>query len=414
MTSDMKALPIPVSLIGFGHKYHDGVIKDAAEKIGCRFMVYDVRKHMRDPLQDHRVGWHEDASHPKTVLAVYGQDGFYDAIYDSVWNMMEHLSNIEDGSSRGVVLAGGCNSGYHRADTWKETMRDLLNSIHFKGVRLFNAQSFSLVHALKREQPTIIKDALQWSEAPWSLVDGPVDRRDRFGFTAVQSTQKSQLNWNDIWNTLEHLDSTWERELSRLSGIPMHENAKANDAVDDTPPRKHRRLQVPQISGRPASSSNRQRSPERARSRTPVRPRAPAMPPPEHLSRKRESWQPQRSRSRTRSRTAVRPRAPAIPPPEHLSRKRERWQPPMTREEWKSFEWKPEAWADVLANHGVDRVAQQELLLLAQRDTEGKFAANTIISKFLSKVINKETVMNPSAFIHSCCRKARVDYFGEQ
>ena len=69
-----------------------------------------------------------------------------------------------------------------------------------------------------------------------------------------------------------------------------------------------------------------------------------------------------------------------------------------------TFKFDPEAWFSVLTDYGVDETAKQELFALAQVEPDGHTRALKVITKLLKKHSDSESLRNPSAFVHGCCK----------
>ena len=101
----------------------------------------------------------------KTILAAFNQKEFVDAIDYAIVRV---LTKSGSGDFKGVLLAGGCHSGFHRADVWRRAITEDLKELRgISGHRLFNAQSLTIADASKREGMEILKIATQWCYEPW-------------------------------------------------------------------------------------------------------------------------------------------------------------------------------------------------------------------------------------------------------
>ena len=145
---------IPIAVIGFGHAYRAGHL-ERIEAL-CRTVGKErvVRMDLRDVLKDpHNMlkanGVQGDGTHGQTQIAVISQPEFVEAIHQSFHLVIDRLwecgERHTDPSSclLGVVVAAGCNSGQHRAEVFRRTLSELLNSVEFDGLRVFNCCDFS-------------------------------------------------------------------------------------------------------------------------------------------------------------------------------------------------------------------------------------------------------------------------------
>ena len=121
-----------------------------------------------------------------------------------------------------------------------------------------------------------------------------------------------------------------------------------------------------------------------------------------------ETYEPPWKAQKTGERTPTQPPVPPPPPAREEKWVAEEWVAvdDMRAEEWAAFEWTPRAWCKVLAEHGVDVDATQELFLLAQVD---KVAAAKVIGKFLKKRSDNVVIRKPSAWIHANVKAANQE-----
>ena len=101
------SLPIPVALVGFGQKYCMATIQEARDDIGPRSQVCDLTGDLKEQCTDHRVRYKQDASYESTVVGVMRHPGFEQAMYNSLWHLVDNLINIGDDHDMGMVLAAG-------------------------------------------------------------------------------------------------------------------------------------------------------------------------------------------------------------------------------------------------------------------------------------------------------------------
>ena len=75
---------------------------------------------------------------------------------------------------------------------------------------------------------------------------------------------------------------------------------------------------------------------------------------------------------------------------------------------WAEFEFNPRHWIDLMRSMGVDEDSQQSLFALAQFNSDGKEAANSIVGQLIKHKINQGPFKtNVSAFVHGCSIKGR-------
>ena len=205
-------LPIPVAVVGFGKK-HDTVTGAWLAAMQDYVHYVDLRTRLPEQSQD-RVLHGQDASHTKTQIAVYSQSGFADVITESI----EESLGRAMATRTGFIVAGECNTACHRADTFRQTLRDCLNSIHCGDVKVFNAQYFSLHEAGSSvEQKYVLEQAVLWSTRPWTNIDQPAVF-DRFARKAVALRSESQWSYETVWQFVDEELSgdAWHKDGERI------------------------------------------------------------------------------------------------------------------------------------------------------------------------------------------------------
>lgn len=246
-------LPIPVAVVGFGKK-HDTVTGAWLAKMQENVHLVDLRDRLPEQSQD-RVLHGQDASHTKTQIAVYSQSGFADVIMESIEESVGRAMITRTG----FIVAGKCNTACHRADTFRQTLRDCLNSVHCGDVKVFNAQYFSLHEAgSSSEQKYVLEQAVLWSTRPWTTIDQPAVF-DRFARKAVALRSESQWSYETVWQFVDEEMSSdaWQSKMSNAFVPPPIPKARPILAVRKALPRplKHRPIGRDPSSMRPAPPS---------------------------------------------------------------------------------------------------------------------------------------------------------------
>ena len=160
-------MSVPIAVVSFGHKEHDRLMQEFINLDEPFYVYYDLRKMISDPLRQDRVNHREDGSHAKTIVAVFGQQSFANVVAETLSGALAQAESL----GRGVVIAGGCNGGFHRADTWGRTLVDSFNALMVgPAVRLVNAQHFPLQTASQDEAKYILDDAKKWAAMPWTMI----------------------------------------------------------------------------------------------------------------------------------------------------------------------------------------------------------------------------------------------------
>ena len=228
-----KAMAVPIAIVSFGHKEHKHLMQQFEAAHEGEGVFIDLRDLLSDPLGDDRVKYREDGSYVKTIIAVFGQDGFAHAVTSTI---NRTLSKAEERRC-GIVVTGGCNGGFHRADTWGRAITDNLNSIIGPEGRVANAQQFSLQTAGHREAKHILETAKKWAASPWSYAEpmtpysyGEVEVKARPAATSTYLQIKSYVAWLN----------TNETEQAALSDV-VKAMAKDRDIEERREKREERR-----------------------------------------------------------------------------------------------------------------------------------------------------------------------------
>ena len=190
-------MAVPIAVITYGHKTRKLLMELFMAEHNGRVMYVDLRDVLSDPLGEDRVNFREDGAHAKTIIAVFGQPGFAKAVTDALTDALAKAKEL----ARGVVVAGGCNGGFHRSDTWGRALVDNLNSIMGPTGRVANAQQFALQTSKFREVKHILNTAVSWADAPWTIIDasnpsyGEVEVKARSAATNTYLRIKSHVWW---------------------------------------------------------------------------------------------------------------------------------------------------------------------------------------------------------------------------
>ena len=308
------------------------------------FAIVDAREYLkRDPSVS--VSHHENGSSKQTQSVVFGQEG--------VVELMQHLVDLSaDEDNIGV----GCRQGIHRSDTCARSLEDTLNMIvDENGHRVYNAKHFSLSSAHGRKgYQAMLSEAKKWSRKPWVTIEGGMkERRHRFGYDGCMGSEMAAKHWMEFQ---EWLDENWG-----TSPLPPPPAAQASSsALPPPPPVPPHVLEA--VKREEASALGAEEDE------------------PEHHA-------------------SAAPRTPEMGP---SGAKR-----PRALEPWETFERDASVWVDVLVGAGVDKVARQEIFLLAQHSDAGFGEANSIIAKLLKKQADQDAPRNPSAFVHAFVCSAR-------
>ena len=100
--------------------------------------AFDVALNLKDPLEDDRVSHQQNGSHAKTMIAVMGQSRFSETIAA----ILDHVAEQADSSN--LLISIYCKKGMHRSDVVSRFIVEALNTIAYRGEKLFNIQLFAL------------------------------------------------------------------------------------------------------------------------------------------------------------------------------------------------------------------------------------------------------------------------------
>ena len=188
-------MSVPIAVVSFGHKRHARLMCDFVTRLEPSVMSFDLCSMLTDPLYDDCVNDHEDGSHAKTIVAVFGQQGFARAVSVTLAKALWLAHSL----GRGVVIAGGCNGGFHRADTWGRTVVDSFNALMVGPVgRLVNAQHFPMQTKSPREAKHILNTAQNWVAMPWTIANPTFPTYAEHETKARQSSHDTflQIQWD--------------------------------------------------------------------------------------------------------------------------------------------------------------------------------------------------------------------------
>ena len=103
------------------------------------------------------------------------------------------------------------------------------------------------------------------------------------------------------------------------------------------------------------------------------------------------------------------PKPPSVPPPAALMQSGGAEPAALVQSEaepmpaWASLDPDPRAWWELFDEYGMDTTSRQALFALAQSDAA---AASHVIFKLVKKKADGVELGNPSAFLHTLCKKA--------
>ena len=333
----------------------------------------DLPKYLvKDPATS--VGHHEDGTFPQTQRCVVRQARFPEVLIYYL-NLVCGVATDRPGAFFTKFLFS-CESGWHRASTVAMFFCCLLNYVVRNSLRSFNAMHFGLHDCYgKFGFPTRIQHAIQWSNAPWNVIDGGIQpRHTLYAYTACAIDPVASHNWHLVYNEVDaaHAEMATGGDPSP-SALPVN----ATDAVAE-----------------PSSLSN--------VAPLPVVPHVPMQPvtPPPHVraSVSASDVPPDASRNSQASGSSGIP--PPPPPPVRAGTVEV---PPS----WFTFSRDINVWWATLRSEGIDEGACKSLLLLAQHSDAGFRAANSLIAKLYKKRADGEIMSNPSGFVHKCSLNAR-------
>ena len=188
---------IPVAVVTFGKKFvNEKWFRKALNRLIGKDNSTEIDLTRALPvLGRNRVGFMEDGSYSKTVMAIFGQIEFTDVVKESVYDLIEKRRH---GDSRvGTAQIGHCNQGLHRADLWGRVETCLLNMITDKnGARVFNAVHFRLETTVTTGDIRVSIDSVaEFLTEPFVVEETP---RELFGKTACKVRRECHNTWTEI------------------------------------------------------------------------------------------------------------------------------------------------------------------------------------------------------------------------
>ena len=188
----------PVAILGYPHWVEAELVEILGQAAVDK--VFDLRQHLKDPLEAYKVEWHEDATHDATILAVYGQEPFSDTCIE----IMNYVHACGQETDDPIMILIKCRSSYHRSDTVGRTTEDCFNRFVIDGDRAYNAQFFNLNKLQGRKHKDAryqqVEEAVHWSINPCGLHPTP---HGRYAETVVLERAKAMLNFRSITSYLE-------------------------------------------------------------------------------------------------------------------------------------------------------------------------------------------------------------------
>jgi hypothetical protein len=464
-------IAISVVTFGLGTPIAQEVFKKLQAWGIPRAEVHDLRTVLRDPRDNaSRALWQVDGTHEWTQRAVYGQESFPTCVQQRIGELE---ARVRDGRPR--IIFEACHTGFHRADVFGRTLKSCLNrKLAFdpagEMLRVFNCMHFPLCELKPRDVAKHLELAWKWADTDgWALVRGGTGpREDLYAYDACCTRPQAYEHFHVIYDNVESYASLLAPagtscDIPFLADDP--DVAPAGPADDaDTPDRAHPaevkskarpkgkgiampRLdkgkdtdktksepeeKEPQAKKRPktqaassstpaatstlvaallAASNSQRAAPPAASSpprfAPPPRTRSPSVAPPIG-SRSPSVAPPIGSRAPP---VKLTPRPPSHPPPTVLSRGL-RSKYTEAAPSWQSFDRNVRQWREFLEEAQCDVASIQELFLLSQHSKHGYEIAVGILHKFMKKQIDKQTIRNPSAFLHVCCKNS-FEYFSK-
>jgi hypothetical protein len=266
----------------------------------------------------------------------------------------------------------GSDIGEARADVISRAAKDILNSCcDMDGERVFNCQLFGLHTVRSKSALTdILEDAQRWVDGSWVLVPFPLDP---YPADACRKRTKCYENYTRLEAMTDKFNA--DRLGFKLSTAQENDAQENDDEVEEAAEEKARpppRKKLARAKAKSSSSSSRSR----------LTPTQPITLPPARL---------------TAAGKVVLPPTSKAPQPQSCRVVRP----------WETLKFDLTNWKHTLDTYGVDDSASKELWLLAQMSDEGARSANGVIANLLKKEQDAVTIVNPSAFVHSCCLAAR-------
>jgi hypothetical protein len=223
-----KSNLVPVAILTYGEPWKDFVRARVYDSNLSNRVATNIKKLLAAKLGDDRVGFMQDSSYDRTVVAVFGQAGWPQACTSGCESVITTMCATQD-RSEGCLTEGMCHQGVHRAHTWGKQQEVMFNYIELDGVhRVFNAQHFAIIpDTPKGEAEATIASAISWTRKPWQVIDAPFEL---FGKAAVSKRASASENFTEISVWLDDLVSckATAEGLYGLVGIEF-------DRPDDSP-----------------------------------------------------------------------------------------------------------------------------------------------------------------------------------
>ena len=395
---------IPIGIIGFGHASRTGHrkhIDDLCRTLGSHRVVrMDLRDLLTDPYSMLKMnGVQGDGTHEQTQKAVISQPEFVEAIDHSFHHLIDKLLECGqrhqgDPSSRliGVVIAAGCNSGQHRAEVFRRCLSELLNSVKFDGLRVFNCCDFSML-GCKTEDNFVNRVEMpeRWIKEPWKVVKAVV-QEDSWCEANISRDWAAYDNFKKIWSFAESFQENYGEGLRSV--LEIYDPDRFKDEHHE--PRGVWRRHEPQPPRYPPSAK--------------TVPKAQVKQHPGHIlgSSSRARLTPIGQATFGRSGKSVE-QDELVATDEQAEEEEHIWKKRrvgLDIDKWRVLEWDPKAWTSVLVERGMDSHVQKHFFLLAQYGEIGKWRANQLVSKMIDPGFHKD---NPSGWLNICIKRARED-----
>lgn len=384
--SSLASRPIAISVVMSGAAEPSGKhVQDHIHHRGGNevWTSWDLRTMLKDPVKTEQVHWKEDGQVITTVQAIYCQHNCAEVALTIV-------KFITDGNSHRLVDIF-CRTGHHRADTIGRTVVELLNGlVEPDGTRIYNAQCFPLAHINKTlALQGALDAAVTWvDEDGWT--DMPGGERDLslvYGYEASTKRKDAMATFDEMWGWVAHKNQVLRDECEAAEPDSedstewypdSHTGWKSHATVtgdDDDNSGWHPRGSWKRGYSEEADDTARKWSAD-------VRVQD------ENSSWKHARTEPSTYASNTEGAAASGEAEPL--------------------ESWMHFgPTDARAWLDELTSRGVDRCAQQELMLLSQHSERGHGMANSIIAKMFKKESDGVEFNNVSGFIHTAVKNKR-------
>jgi hypothetical protein len=178
--------PLPVTIVTFGHNTPSGR-EFLHQTRDTNFQIYDCRDAL--PRNPSTMATPDDGSSTATQISVFEQEHYGNFIAEA----FDHVVMNDD-----MLIAFGCHSGKHRADTAGRHVSALLNSLFDEhGHRIFNAMHFKIGKATPQGEVTKeLSAAKEWSVAPWALMASvPPHIEAMYGYEAAVRRPAAYEQW---------------------------------------------------------------------------------------------------------------------------------------------------------------------------------------------------------------------------